>query len=116
MGRGESKNNGHWKEEREMSYSIELHPEAFKELQASYNWYEERSEGLGDRFMALVNKRLNEIAANPDRYAKHKGNYRETKVSTFPYVIVYEVLKKKQIIFISYIFHTKRSPKLKYRR
>jgi len=62
-----------------MSYSIELHPETFKELQATYNWYEERSEGLGDRFMALVNKRLNEIAANPDRYAKHKGNYRETK-------------------------------------
>ena len=31
-------------------------------------------------------------------------------------MVVYEVLKKEQIIFVSYIFHTKRNPKLKYKR
>lgn len=99
-----------------MSYHIELHAEALEELAGTYQWYEERSEGLGVRFMVSVNKRLNEIAAHPERYAKKKGNYREVGIDVFPYVIIYEVLKKKRIVFVSYIFHAKRNPKLKYKR
>src|SRR5690348_15967387 len=99
-----------------MSYQIELHPEAIQELTESYKWYEECSEGLGMRFMASVNKRLLEIAEQPERYPKKKGKYHETGIEVFPYVIIYEVLKKNQIVFVSYIFHAKRNPKLKYKR
>lgn len=41
-----------------MSFQVELHPEAVEELKESYQWYEERSEGLGVRFVTLVNKRI----------------------------------------------------------
>jgi hypothetical protein len=30
---------------------IEIHPEVYKELEASKAWYEEQSRGLGDRFL-----------------------------------------------------------------
>jgi mRNA-degrading endonuclease RelE of RelBE toxin-antitoxin system len=99
-----------------MSYHIELHPGALEELEDSYQWYEERSEGLGVRFMASINKRLNEIAHHPERFAKKKGNYREVRIEVFPYVIIYEVLKKRRIVFVSYIFHAKRNTRLKYKR
>ncbi len=59
-----------------MSFQIELHPEAIFELKESYQWYEHRLEGLGDRFIESIDKRLNEIAEHPERYAKKKKNYR----------------------------------------
>ena len=40
------------------------------------------------------------------------------KVATeiFPYVIVYKINKRKKLIYISAIYHTKRNPKYKYRK
>jgi len=87
-----------------MIYQVELHRD------------EDRSAGLGHRFMSLVNKRINEIAQSPELHKKKKGNCREALVSVFPYVIIYEIFKKEKVVFISYIFHTKRNPRLKFRR
>lgn len=83
-------------------YKIELHPAAVKELEETFLWYEERSEGLGARFIASVNKSLQIIISNPELYRKKKNDYREATVSAFPYIIVYEILKKDKIIFPSY--------------
>jgi mRNA-degrading endonuclease RelE of RelBE toxin-antitoxin system len=99
-----------------MIFQIELHPEAVKELTDSFTWYEERSIGLGLRFIKFVDQRLMEIAENPDRYPKRKGNFRETSIAVFPYNIVYEVLNRKKLIYVYCIFHTKRSQKFKYKR
>ena len=99
-----------------MSYRVELHGEAERELMDAYQWYEERSEGLGRRFIALLHKRLNQLAEDPERYPRKKGPYHETTMDVFPYVIIYEVFKKDRIVFVSYIFHSKRNPRLKYKR
>ena len=99
-----------------MNYKIEMHPDAVVELQDAYHWYEERSAGLGSRFLALMSRRINEIGRSPETYRKIIGNYREVMVDVFPYVIIYELFKKEGIVFISYIFHTKRNPRLKYKR
>jgi mRNA-degrading endonuclease RelE of RelBE toxin-antitoxin system len=116
MGKSQIPNTKSGKTRKEMSYTIELHPEAIEELKDSYQWYEERVDGLGIKFIASVNKQLNVIAAHPERYPKKKGNYRETRIDIFPYIVIYEVLKTKKVIFVSYIFHAKRNPKLKYKR
>ncbi|MGI8951700.1 MAG: type II toxin-antitoxin system RelE/ParE family toxin [Chitinophagaceae bacterium] len=99
-----------------MAYKIELHPEAIKEMKESYLWYEQRSENLGKRFISAVDKRLDEIADHPERYSKRKVNYREARTEIFPYIIIYEILEKEKIVFVSYIFHARRNPKLKYKR
>jgi plasmid stabilization system protein ParE len=99
-----------------MSYRIELHPEAIAELNDSYQWYEERSPGLGERFISSLNKRLEELRSTPERYAKKKGNFREVGIEVFPYVIIYEIVKKESVVFVSYVFHAKRNPRLKYKR
>jgi len=99
-----------------MIANVELHPEAISELEESYQWYEKRLEGLGIRFIASVNKRLNEIAEHPERYAKKKRNYREVMIEGFPYMVIYEMFQKEQIVFVSYIFHTKKNPASKYKR
>jgi len=75
-----------------------------------------RSEGLGSRFIASVNKRVDEIAEQPDKFSERKRNFREVATDIFPYVIIYEIMLKKRIVFVSYIFHTKRNPTSKYKR
>jgi len=52
-----------------MSYRVELHPEVVLELEETYQWYEDRSEGLGTRFIASVNKTLQEVASHPEIHA-----------------------------------------------
>jgi plasmid stabilization system protein ParE len=99
-----------------MSYQVFFHPKAKAELEESYKWYNERSEGLGDRFIESVNKRITEIAEYPERYPKKKMNFREATITKFPFIIIYELLQNEKVINISYVFHTKRNPRLKFKR
>ena len=95
---------------------IELHPAAQKELTQAFQWYEERSPGLGVRFINAVNDKLVELSNYPDRYPKRKGELREVSTKVFPYIIIYEFLKKERIVFVSYVFHARRNPNRKYKR
>jgi mRNA-degrading endonuclease RelE of RelBE toxin-antitoxin system len=97
-----------------MSYKIEFLPRAKKELLDAWDWYDDRWTGLGDRFMQEVNKRIQQIEKTPERYGERRKGFRETKMQVFPYVIIYRIQKRKKIIAISSIFHTRRNPKKKY--
>ena len=96
-------------------YSYELLLRAEKEYLDSYLWYEEKQEGLGDRFSAAVRKKLEYIALNPSLNSKRKGNFRETQLGKpFPFVIIFIVDKKQKRIIVTSIFHTSRNPKKKH--
>lgn len=99
-----------------MNYQVIFHPIADKEYRDAYLWYEERLEGLGDRFTEAIENQLNQIIAKPLLYAKKRGVNREVKADTFPYLIVYKVYDKRKIIFVSSIYHTSRNPRKKYRK
>ena len=99
-----------------MKCRIELHRGAQKELEEVFQWYEERSTGLGVRFIEAVSEKINEISKFPNRYAKRSAEFREVSTNIFPYILIYEFLSKEKIVFISYIFHGKKNPELKYRR
>lgn len=99
-----------------MSLTLYFHPLAEDEFRDAYHWYETRAEGLGERFMQEVEERLTDIVNHPEKYPKKKGEYRQTGIRIFPYVIVYKIVKNMQLIFISSIFHTSRNPRKKYRK
>jgi plasmid stabilization system protein ParE len=87
---------------------------ADRELTEAALWYEEQSPGLGNRFIKMVEKKLELIVGYPDRYPKRKGNFREALVNIFPYIIVYTHYKDEEIVTVSSIFHARRNPKKKY--
>ena len=97
-----------------MTYRIVLSTAALKELDDSYDWYEEKSFGLGPRFILAVNDALNRISLNPEAFPKKNDDYREILTKVFPYLIVYEI-KYVNIINVIHIFHTHRNPKFKLR-
>jgi len=97
-----------------MNYKVILQPRARKELLDAWIWYEERQPDLGERFEIEVYKQLKEIEQHPKRYPERKQFFRETKIKTFPYLIIYRIDEEEKIILISCIFHTSRNPQAKY--
>jgi hypothetical protein len=99
-----------------VTYQSVFSVKASKEIEESWLWYEERLQGLGDRFFNEVIKRLQQIELHPDRYPIVFKNYRETRIETFPYLIIYRENKRKKIVFVLSVFHGKRNPKMKFRK
>ncbi|MBE0638483.1 MAG: type II toxin-antitoxin system RelE/ParE family toxin [Bacteroidales bacterium] len=87
-----------------------------KELDASFLWYEERREGLGDRFISIIDKAFHLIELSPERLPLKAKSFREFVVDKFPYVIDYEYIEEEQKIIELHVFDTKRNPRFKFRR
>jgi len=89
---------------------------AEKELQDSFDWYEEQQEELGERFLDQVEAAITTVDNNPELFPIKIRSYRQYVVSTFPFVIVYEYLPKEQLVYILHIFHTSQNPAKKMQR
>jgi len=60
---------------------------------------------------------MDEIKQHPETYgSRDRKEFREAMVDYFPYLIVYKIHKRKKLIYISSIHHTKKHPRKKYRR
>lgn len=99
-----------------MDLKIKLSSEAIKEIHESYEWYEDRSLGLGEQFIEFMDHTLKLVLQNPEGYPNKIGPYREIVFSKFPYLIVYEFVKEANTIYVLHIIHTKRNPAKKYKR
>lgn len=99
-----------------MKYSAKFHPLIGVDYTEAYEWYEEKAEGLGQRFFDAVEKKIKQILLHPYHFSS-KGNdtYREVSVDVFPYQIVYKISHEKKEVYFSSIHHAKKSPIKKYR-
>ncbi len=97
-----------------LPYTAIYSSRAQKELAHSWDWYEERQQGLGDRFVHEIIRHEQLITQNPERYPARHKSYRETPVPVFPYLLIYRVNKKKKLVYIVSVFHTSINPKKKY--
>lgn len=98
-----------------MTYTSEFLRKARMELTEAWEWYEDRQSGLGDRFKQHVFNCIKLIEQNPEQYPERRKNYREAIIKIFPYLIIYRIHKRKRIIAVVSVFHTRRSPRKKYR-
>lgn len=98
-----------------VNYSSTLSSRAQKEIAISWEWYEERQQGLGDRFVREVITRIKEIEKAPERYPTRHKSYKEISIPVFPFILIYRIVKKQKAIKIVSVFHTSQSPKKKYK-
>lgn len=78
-----------------MSNTIIISSLAEKELQNSFDWYEEQQAGLGEKFLSQIETAITNIGNNPKLFPVKVGLYRQYVVSTFPFVVVYEYIPKE---------------------
>jgi len=48
-----------------MIFSLHVLPAALNDIQVSYDWYEEQSEDLGERYLEYIDKGFDDIIQNP---------------------------------------------------
>ncbi|MCB0697437.1 MAG: type II toxin-antitoxin system RelE/ParE family toxin [Chitinophagaceae bacterium] len=95
-------------------YTTILSTRAAKEIIHSWNWYEDRQKGLGDRFVAEVYRKIQTIEHSPELFPAKYKYYRETLVAVFPVLIIYRIDKRKKLVRIVSVFHTARGARKKY--
>jgi hypothetical protein len=98
-----------------MPRKIKLHPLVASDVGEAIAWYEERCQGLGERFRSAVNRRLDDIAESPNLFPRafDDRDYRFARLSRFPYLILFHV--RRQTLSVLGVFHSATDPK-KWRR
>ena len=87
---------------------IDFHPEATEELEASTEWYMQRSETAARGFALAVEAALQKISDDPDRFPKAGRRYRACNLLNYPFQIVFR--RAADRIFIVAVAHAKRRP------
>jgi toxin ParE1/3/4 len=88
-----------------------LAPAAQAELDAAVDWYEERVDGLGLKFMLLVDEALQEIQDSPGKFPRweHDARFRKFVMQRFPYAIFYREVAQR--IDVMAVAHGAREPR-----
>ena len=96
-------------------YTSILSTRAQKEIAQSWDWYEERQQTLGDRFVKEVINKIRLIEQNPGRYPTRYKTYKETLLNIFPFLIIYRLNRRKKSVRIISVFHSSLNPQKKYK-
>ena len=91
-----------------MTYQILVRPEAAREVQAAFDWYEEKSVGLGLEFLRAADACLAGVKRNPLAFPAVHGQVHRALLRKFPYMLFY-IVEEESIIVLA-CFHAKRSP------
>ncbi|MGP8214293.1 MAG: type II toxin-antitoxin system RelE/ParE family toxin [Bacteroidia bacterium] len=97
-----------------MSYTIVLLQRAVVEISEAYIWYETQSKGLGDKFLSVLEKYKTNLLRNPELCKQTYKKFRESVISTFPFLLIYYIDRANKKIIIVSVFHCSRNPKKKF--
>jgi len=87
---------------------IVFHPDVITEIHASYTWYQNQAEGLGDDYLSELESAYETIASLPETWPKFQKNFRRFLLSKFPFSVIYRI--SNQSIFVVAVMHNSRKP------
>jgi len=91
----------------QVSGEIIVRREAQLEVQKAFQYYQDKSEGLGFEFMRSLDAALQSVKRNPLAYQKIYKEARRILLRKFPYALFY-IAEENRIVVIA-CFHQKRS-------
>jgi plasmid stabilization system protein ParE len=91
-----------------MAHNLEIKNEANLEIVEAYLYYEGKSFGLGEKFLSHLDDYFERITTNPEHFPQKRKPYREAFIKRFPYIIIYEIIEQKVIIYS--VFNTSQDP------
>jgi len=93
-----------------MRYRLILDDLVQREIVEAAAWYEERQEGVGERFVQRIREKIAMIRGNPYLYQKRYRHMRSAALQQFPYNIHYAVNETEQCVVILAVVHSGRDP------
>jgi len=85
-----------------------FHPDIQHEVKASYAWYQQQAEGLGDDFLVELEAAYDAIIELPHTWPKFQRRFRRFLLNKFPFSIVYRL--EHDTIYVVAIMHHSRKP------
>tara|TARA_R110002126_G_scaffold35949_4_gene109925 strand:+ start:3501 stop:3785 length:285 start_codon:yes stop_codon:yes gene_type:complete len=86
-------------------------PQAQRDFDKTYGWYEEQYQGLGKEFARCLDAKMAEIQRNPEQFQIiYKDRVRRALVSRFPYSVFF--VDKPKVLSIFAIQRQNRNPSL----
>jgi toxin ParE1/3/4 len=90
--------------------SVIFEAPAQAEIAAAFEWYEQRSYGLGGEFLRSVAAAEERLARTADQYPEARGRFRRILLRRFPYALHFEILDAQQISVLACLHH-RQSPR-----
>lgn len=88
---------------------IEYHPALEAELHEVRDYYNDKSQGLGDDFINEFEREALRIASMPERWMFVRGDIRRALMKRFPYVVLFRA-SDESTVRILVVKHEKRHP------
>lgn len=86
-------------------------PQAQRDFESAYWWYEEQYRGLGREFARCVDTKITELQRDPEHFQIiYKNRVRRALVFRFPYAVYF--VDKPEVLSIFAIQHQSRDPDL----
>ena len=77
---------------------VRLSALAASDLQDARDWFDRQEQGLGDKFLASVERALERISRNPDQYQVALLDLHRAPVRPYQYSLWYRVLPDESIV------------------
>ena len=87
---------------------IRYHPEASKEIDEAFDWYEANQPGLGPKFIDEAESAIHRIRNYPHLHPHVFKDVRKAVIPIFPYGIIYSV--NEEVIEVYAVAHLHRKP------
>ena len=93
-----------------MNWQVVSRPDAENDVVEIAAWYEERGQGLGDRFVEEFLAVLDELTINPFLVCRRhpSKNIRWRYPKSFPYRVIYEVVEQEATVVVAAVLHAAR--------
>lgn len=89
-------------------FELIFHPDIELEVKASYQWYQNQADGLGEDFLKELEIAYETIVELPNTWPKFQIGLRRFLLSKFPFSVIYKVIGNS--IFVVAIMHNSRKP------
>ena len=88
--------------------SVAVQPEAVKETNDAFDWYENKEPGLGFRFLHDLETVYAAIARWPEIYQPVQDGFRRALLGKYPYAVFFEF--DNPLVVVHSVFHCSRNP------
>ncbi len=87
---------------------LSFHPDVSCEIKASYNWYQEKAEGLGQDYINELELAYQAIIEFPQTWPKFQKGFRRFLLSRFPFSVIYR--KNGHSLYVVAVMHNSKKP------
>ena len=92
-----------------MIWSVVFEAPAQAEIVEAFEWYEDKSYGLGGDFLRVIAAAGEQLTRNPEAYPPTRGRFRRLLLRRFPYALHFELLDRQRVSVLACLHH-RRSP------